>query len=198
MAAVRTRHRTHPNGPRMRPALVAALLGVRGALALLLLLTGVSGWSAQGPTYRLGTGDEIRIQVFGEEDLSLELRLGDSGMISYPFLGEIPVRGMTPAELEMRIIDGLKPDYLVDPSVNVSVLEYRPFFIYGEVEEPGGYPFQPGLTVRQAVALAGGFTERASRRKISLVTDEGNKQPLVELDDRLRPGDTLTVEQSFF
>lgn len=195
-------------GSRLRPRFVSGLrrrhtvagIPLTILLGWTLMLSSIAppAWAATADTYRLGTGDEIRIQVFGEDDLSLELRLGDSGVIAYPFLGEIQVRGLTPAELESRLVDGLKPDYLVDPSVNVSVLEYRPFFIYGEVEEPGGFPFQPGLTVRQAVALAGGFTERASRRKIVLVGDDGRDVGIVPLEHRVRPGDTLTVEQSFF
>jgi polysaccharide export outer membrane protein len=150
--------------------------------------------------YKLGTGDQIRIQVFGEDDLTLELRVGDSGRVSYPFLGDVQVAGLTLAELERAIVDGLKPDYLLDPSVNVSVVEYRPFFIYGEVNKPGGYPFQPGLTVEKAVALAEGFTERASRTRIVVVHDDDPRREKRQaaIGTALRPGDTVTIEQSFF
>lgn len=150
--------------------------------------------------YKLGTGDQIRIQVFGEDDLTLETRVGDSGKVSYPFVGDVQVAGLSLAELERTIVAGLKPDYLLDPSVNVSVVEYRPFFIYGEVKKPGGYPFQPGLTVEKAVALAEGFTERASRNRIVVVHDDdpaGTKQD-ARINTALRPGDTVTIEQSFF
>ena len=92
--------------------------------------------------YQLGSGDQIQVQVFGEEDLSMEVRLSDAGTISYPFLGEIRVAGNTVSQLEAQIVKGLKGDYLVDPSVNVSVVEYRPFYINGEVKTPGGYPYQ--------------------------------------------------------
>jgi len=94
----------------------------------------------------------------------------------------------------------LKGDYLVDPSVNVSVVEYRPFYINGEVKTPGGYPYQPGLTLRKAVALAGGFKERASKTKISLLSERAldGKQRQVGIDEVLNPGDIITVEQSFF
>lgn len=172
------------------------------ALLLIAAVASVSaGWAAQtAPTYKLGTGDEIRIQVYGEDDLLMETRIGDSGVIAYPFIGEIQVAGKTPAEVEAIIVAGLKPDYLVDPTVTVSVVEYRPFFIYGEVEDPGGYPFQPGLTVAQAIALGGGFTERASRQRIFLVRDDDptHQRRQVTLNTPIGPGDTVTVEQSFF
>jgi len=150
--------------------------------------------------YQLGSGDQIQVQVFGEEDLSMEVRLSDAGTISYPFLGEIRVAGNTVSQLEAQIVKGLKGDYLVDPSVNVSVIEYRPFYINGEVKTPGGYPYQPGLTLRKAVALAGGFTERASKTKISLLSERAldGKQRQVGIDEVLNPGDIITVEQSFF
>jgi len=150
--------------------------------------------------YRLGAGDRIEIQVFGEEDLSMEVRLSDVGTISYPFLSEVRVAGNTVNQLEAQIVGGLKGDYLVDPKVNVSVIEYRPFYINGEVDEPGGYPYQPSLTLRKAIALAGGFTERASKTKITVLSEgtlDGKQRP-ISIDDMLSPGDIVTVEQSFF
>jgi protein involved in polysaccharide export with SLBB domain len=151
--------------------------------------------------YRLGSGDELRIQVFDEADLSMEIRLSDAGTISYPFIGELRVLGLTTTELESNIISGLKGGYLIDPKVNVAVLEYRPFYINGEVAEPGAYPFQPGLTLRKAIALAGGFTERASKSKIFAILEGevGNPKPVqMAMDDPVVPGEIITVEQSFF
>lgn len=151
--------------------------------------------------YPLGVGDKIRITVFGEEDLSMEVQLSDAGTISYPFLGEITVLGRTIGGLAERITEGLSDGYLVSPSVSVTVLEYRPFYIHGEVEDPGGYPYQPGLTLQQAVALAGGFTERASRSKFLLLkegaTDE-SEEITIRLTSPVGPGDTVTIEESFF
>jgi len=150
--------------------------------------------------YHLGSGDRIQIQVFDEADLSMEVRLSDAGTISYPFLGEVRVSGNTVSQLEAQIVGGLKGDYLVDPKVNVSVVEYRPFYINGEVEDPGGYPYQPGLTLRKAIALAGGFTERASKSKINVLTEGAGdgRQRQIGMDVMLNPGDIVTVEQSFF
>jgi polysaccharide export outer membrane protein len=149
--------------------------------------------------YRLGSGDLIKIYVLNEENLTTEVRLSDAGTISYPFLGEIQAKGKTVGELEALITQGLKGPYLVDPKVNISVIEYRKFFIGGEVKAPGGYPFQPGLTVQKAVALAGGFTERASSDIVVIHEDDPTHTPRkLSLTSAVRPGDVITVEESFF
>lgn len=172
------------------------------ALLLLTFLIGASTAGAAGDSqYRLASGDVIRISVFGEEDLSFEqIRLNDAGTFSYPFLGEVRANGRTAAEIERIIIQGLKGDYLIDPKVSVSILEYRDFFVNGEVKEPGGYPFKPGLTLRKAVALAGGLTERASEGKISIIREQnGEKRTLkATMDTPIQPGDIITIDQSFF
>ena len=150
--------------------------------------------------YRLGSGDNIKITVFGQSDLSMELLLNDSGKIDYPFLGQIQAAGKTLAQLQQDIYTGLKGDYLVNPNVSVTIVEYRPFFIDGEVKKPGGYPFQPGLTVSKAAALAGGFTERASLSKIFIVrsNDPAQESVRVEPNGLVQPGDIITVRQSYF
>lgn len=159
---------------------------------------------AQGDSisnYRLGSGDVITIQVLGEEDLKREkIRLSDAATISYPILGEIKLFGKTIAELEALIRDGLKGRYLVNPQVTVTINEYRNFFINGQVEKPGGYPFIPGLTVRKAVSLAGGFKERASKDKIFVIRDDDRTQTAKRVDQNavVHPGDIITVEESFF
>ena len=150
--------------------------------------------------YRLSTGDKLRIQVYGEDDLYLETRISDSGIISYPFLGELKVMGLTPSEIEALITGKLKGDYLVNPKVSVDILEYRLFYVNGEVSAPGGFPFQPGITVRKAISLAGGFKERAAKDKIFIIREDSTdaKPSPVGLDDRISPGDIITVEESFF
>jgi len=165
------------------------------------LLISWSSWvSAQDETnYLLGPGDKIIIQVYGEEELKIETQLTDSGYINYPFLGEVMAKGLSIKQLESRIYHGLKGDYFVEPNVFVGMVEYRPFFIHGEVKLPGGYPYQPGMTVNQAVALAGGLTERASKEKI-FITREANKskQENANLNTKVDAGDTITIEQRFF
>ena len=172
-------------------------------LVLLIAVAGVAvAQDAQiSERYRLGAGDVISIRVFSEEDLSFEqIRLSDAATVPYPFLGEVRAKGRTPVELEQLITTGLKDGYLINPRVTVNVIEYRQFYVNGEVDSPGGYPFQPGMTVRKAIALAGGKTDRASGSKmfVNRDGDADGEQRQVELDDRLMPGDILTIEESFF
>ena len=151
--------------------------------------------------YRLSTGDVISITVFGEDDLKKEkTRLTDAGTISYPVLGEIQVRGKTVGELEKILTDGLRGSYLVNPRVAVTIDEYRPYFINGQVANNGSFPYQPGLTVRKAVSIAGGFKERASLSKITIVRDGDatNTSVKVDLNAPVQPGDIITVGESFF
>lgn len=151
--------------------------------------------------YKLGAGDVVSIRVLGEEDLSREkIRLTDTGTIFMPSLGELTVRGKTLGEVERLVVEGLRGRILVNPKVSVSVDEYRPFFINGMVDRPGGYPYQPGLTLRKAAALAGGFKERASMNKLFLIRgdDPSQRQSKVDLNTQIFPGDIITVEESFF
>lgn len=150
--------------------------------------------------YKLGSGDTIKITVFGQEDLSIETLLNDNGKIDYPFLGQLQASGKTLAEFQQTILLGLKGDYLIKPNVSVSIVEYRPFFIDGEINTPGGYPFQPGLTISKAAALAGGFTERASLGKIFIIRSNDPEQKSVNVSPNTSvfPGDIITVKQSYF
>lgn len=173
-------------------------------LLLSVLSFTVSANEAGLTGYRLGAGDLISINVYDEPDLSLEVRIGLSGQISYPLLGDVIVSGLTPKLLEEKLTGGLKGPYLVAPSVNVSILEYRPFYVIGEVKKPGSYPFHPGLTVDRAISISGGFTERASKSSIYVIHDSDVKNATreekqsVELYDVIQPGDVVTIEQSFF
>lgn len=157
--------------------------------------------TAARPDYRMGVGDLIRIQVHGEDDLTLQTRLDDKGTVTYPFLGEIRVVGLSVRQLEGWIATGLKRgEYLIAPDVQVLVLEYRFFYVNGEVKRPGGYPYVPGLTVQKAVTLAGGFTALASERKIYVIREQsanGMKEK-IKLDGTILPGDTLVVEEGLF
>lgn len=155
---------------------------------------------ADSNSYRLGPGDILDIYVYGEDDLKREkLRLSGSGIISYPF-GDVRAVGLTASELERAIENGLKQGYLVNPRVSVIIEQYRPFFIYGQVKRPGAYPFQPGLNVRKAVSLAEGFTELADPDKIYIVRENDPKQQAhkIGLGGEVLPGDTVTVQESFF
>ncbi|PCI50771.1 polysaccharide biosynthesis/export family protein [Thalassolituus oleivorans] len=176
---------------------------------LFVVLFSFSSFAEDG-SYRLGAGDLITISVYDEPDLSQEVRIGLSGDISYPLLGNVRVAGLSPKELEQKLVSGLKGPYLLDPSVTVSILEYRPFYVTGEVEKPGSYAFHPGLTVDKAISIAGGFTERASKNRIYVMHDDSANKPnhkgsdglaakdSIKLFDVVQPGDVITVEQSFF
>ena len=150
--------------------------------------------------YTLGQGDEISIQVFDEPDLTLSTIVGTGGSINYSYLGDVRVAGKSPVELERHIAGLLRDGYLVNPSVNVSVLQYRPFFINGEVRSPGSYAYQPGLTLERAIALAGGLTDRASTRKMFVTKANGgdDKEVRVPMNFRIQPGDTITINEGFF
>ena len=150
--------------------------------------------------YVLGPGDQIQIQVYGEDDLTVKMRIEEHGTLSYPFLGDIKVSGLSVAALQRKIYNGLKGDYLVNPDVRVFILEYRPVYVNGQVRRPGGYPYVPGLTVQKAISLAGGMTDLASTRGLSLIRegDDKNKAVSVTMDSPVGPGDILVVEERFF
>jgi polysaccharide biosynthesis/export protein VpsN len=172
-------------------------------LMLLLVLPAIAEQADSDPSYTLNTGDHVQVTVFEEPDLSISAVLDDTGAISFPLLGELVVRGLTPRQLENRITEGLRGRFLINPRVNVAILEYRPFFVRGEVSNPGGFPFKPGLTVEKAVSMAGGFTPRASKSEFYIVSDdsatgEGEARRSATLSSRIRPGDVINIEQSFF
>ena len=152
------------------------------------------------PAYRLGSGDQIRVIVFGEEDLSGEFFVDGAGSVSLPLVGEVNATGMTVqefrTELEARLADG----YLTDPRVSAEVLNYRPFYILGEVSESGEYPYTDGLTVMNAVARAGGFTYRANTRAVFIQRADASEEVEVTLTPTLRvmPGDTIRIAERFF
>lgn len=150
-------------------------------------------------TYRLGSGDRLRLIVFNHEDLSGEFALDGAGNFAMPLIGEIKAGGLTTREVEQRIQTRLADGYLVDPQVSVEVLNYRPFYILGEVKTPGSYPYQNNMSVLNAVALAGGFSYRAKQGEFLLQRGGSNSQPIVVGGDQaLLPGDIVTVQERFF
>jgi protein involved in polysaccharide export with SLBB domain len=170
-------------------------------LVATLLSLNSAAQNSELSSYKLGSGDMISIRVLGEDDLRRErVRLSDAGTISFAVLGEIRVKGLTVGALEDLITKGLKGRYLLNPQVTITIDEYRNFFVNGMVEKPGGYPFSPGLTVRKAISIAGGFKERAARDKINIIRDDDPSQKIqkVDLNTTVQPGDILTIEESFF
>lgn len=153
-------------------------------------------------SYVLDEGDKIAIQVFDEPDLTMNASVRASGIINYSYLGDIQVSGKTPTQLEQDITAVLEDGYLVNPSVNVTVIEYRPFFINGEVRAPGSYPYQPGLTLDKAIALAGGLTDRASRSRMTVLKPNNgqgaNSAKKAQMQTRIAPGDIISIKEGFF
>lgn len=151
-------------------------------------------------SYVLGAGDKILISVYDEPDLRTEVKINKSGLVSFPFLADIKVTGLTVEELELLITTGLKGDYLIHPQVSVSVIEYRPFFIHGEVKRPGGYAYQDDLRLDKAIALAGGLSARASKSAWRITREVNGKTTTITADIStiILPDDIIKIEQSFF
>ncbi|MBL0709553.1 MAG: polysaccharide export protein [Colwellia sp.] len=163
------------------------------------------GWTTSASAdeiddYRISADDQISITVFNEADLSIKkVRVSGNGTISMPLLGQVAIEGHTVTEVEEKTTKLLLDGYLKKPSVTVTITEYRPFYINGEIKKSGSYPYRKGLTIEKAVALAGGFTERASRSTISLVSESDKRfVKAVALSDKIKPGDVITVSESFF
>ncbi len=150
--------------------------------------------------YKLGTGDRLRVTVFGEEDLSGEFDIDGTGSVALPLIGNQKAAGIDVRALEKNVEKLLADGYLVSPRVSIEVMNFRPFFILGEVNEPGSYPYVNGLTVINAVALAGGFTHRARTDRVIITRGKGdNKEELeAEEDTAVFPGDSLRVTERFF
>jgi len=122
--------------------------------------------SPQPEPYRIGPNDVVRIQVYGEDDLTVERKVGGDGKIDYPLLGLIHVTGQTTEAVQADLTARLGAGYLKQPRVTVSITRHRNFYVSGEVKGAGGYPYEQGLTVQKAISMAGGFTERASKTDI--------------------------------
>ena len=158
------------------------------------------GLTSTSQAYRLGPGDKVRVTTFGEPDLTGEFEINSEGILSFPLVGEVPTRGLSPRELEAKLVALLKDGFLVNPRVNVEVVNYRPFFILGEVTKPGGYPFISSMTVVTAVAIAGGYTPRASKRHMTIVRVIDQKRREIDASEEtpLLPEDIVTVHERFF
>jgi polysaccharide biosynthesis/export protein len=164
---------------------------------------GLYGYAAPMPGqagYTLDSGDRLRIVVFGQDGLTNSYAVDASGNIDMPLVGAVGARGLTTDQLAGRIAERLRDGYIREPHVAVEVEAYRPFFILGEVTQPGQYPYVANMTAETAVAIAGGFTPRASRKSVVL-TRSYYGRPMriaVPLSFPLRPGDTISVQERWF
>jgi polysaccharide export outer membrane protein len=151
--------------------------------------------------YRLGPGDRLRITVFGEATLTGEYQVTDDGSVAFPLIGNVPAAQGPLVALRDVIQTRLAAGYVKDPRVSVEVMTYRPYYILGEVNKPGQYPFVVGLRLDQAVAAAGGFTYRANMGKVFLRRADDNGERTVDLRRQnvtILPGDTLRIGERYF
>lgn len=149
---------------------------------------------------QLAPGDKVRMTVFGEEDMSGEFEIDSTGALAVPLVGEVQAKGLTPRDLEKRVAAKLNEGYLVNARVNIEVLNFRPFFILGEVNKPGSYPWANDMTVINAVALGGGYTPRAKVGSVTLrrANDPERNEVVVPEETKIFPGDVIRVEERFF
>jgi len=147
--------------------------------------------------YQLDSGDQLRVIVFGQDDLSNTYVVDQAGMISMPLIGAVPARGNTTAGIEAAVGKRLRNGFLRNPDVSVEVDRYRPFFAMGEVGAAGQYAFLPGMTVQQAIAVAGGFSARADKFTVTVTRSYGGRVETARLglSDPVMPGDTLYVRE---
>jgi protein involved in polysaccharide export with SLBB domain len=150
--------------------------------------------------YRLGAGDQLRVIVFNEPDLTSQFTVGAQGTVSFPLIGDIKAGNLTVAEFSRALEEALSKGFLKQPKVSIEVLNYRPFFILGEVSRPGTYPYSANLTVLNAVATAGGFTYRADQHKVIVKRANEEHAHAVRLTSSMvvQPGDTITIPERFF
>ena len=182
-----------------RIAAIAALVGVLCACTSGRNLPPLPE-EATGP-YKLGPGDVVRIITFGDQQLSETFRVSDSGNLAVPLLGKVQAEGLSVDQLESSIAAQLVTKGLYrEPSVTVEITTYRPIFVLGEVAKPGQYPYQPGMTVLTAVAVAGGFTYRAVQDSAEILRQSGSRpiDARAEPESLVKPGDVVRVLESRF
>lgn len=178
------------------PASGAAL----GAPAPLEAAPPAAGQRVADQDYRLGSRDKVRIMVYGEPNLSGEFFVSGNGQISFPLIGDVQAANSTVQEFQARLEAALRQGYLKEPRVSVEVLTFRPFYILGEINKPGEYPYSNGLNVLNAVATAGGFTYRAQKKSVRIRRANESEEKTYPLTGDLivSPGDTIRVTERFF
>ncbi len=195
-----------PSGPTDSGGAIGALRNAFGAAGQPAYARGAVDYAAaptpaaHGGVYHLDAGDKLRVVVYGQEGLTNSYAIDAGGSITMPLIGAVPARGRTPAGLASEITAKLRSGFIRDPSVAVEIESYRPFFILGEVAAPGQYPYVPNMSVESAVAIAGGFSPRARRDRVTLThTDNsGPMRVVVPLGTALSPGDTVLVGERWF
>ena len=159
----------------------------------------ISQTRAQLPNmYLLGAGDTIEVLVYQEPDLRTVTKVNQSGLINLPLVGQVKLEGLTIEAASDAIEGKFKDGYLVYPDVTIIIREYRPFFIHGEVHQPGSYKYQAEINLEQAIALAGGLKDRASRSQWNIWRGFPQKPFRAEKGEKILPGDVIKIDKSFF
>ena len=160
-----------------------------------------TGAVSGGDTNKLGPNDRVRIIVFGQPTLTGEYTVDGNGILAFPLIGNIPANGLTTTELQRTITAKLDPQYLINPSVSAEVITRRPFYVIGEVQKPGSYPYVSDMTAVNAVAMAGGFTYRARKNDFYIKRLDQNGRMVripAKAETVLHAGDTLEVRERYF
>lgn len=170
-------------------------------LAFVLGLTVLgSSYASVNDAYELAASDKVRLTVFDEPDLSGEFEVDSQGGIDVPLVGNVKIAGFTLNQAKVELEKAFKDGYLINPKVSLDITTFRPFYILGEVKQPGSYPYASGLTVLNAVALSGGFTYRADKGDITIQREIAGKKVEMEVSEKtlVLPGDVITVDERFF
>jgi polysaccharide biosynthesis/export protein len=153
-----------------------------------------------GRGYRVGAGDKLSIKVVGETDLTGEYVVDATGVLSMPYVQSVPVAGMNTGDIERLIVKRLRAGYLKDPKVSVQAISLRPFYIMGEVTASGSFPYQPGMTVQNAIAIAGGYGTRADHGVVMITRRNANGTATIKapVTTQIYPGDIVFVRERWF
>jgi polysaccharide export outer membrane protein len=179
--------------------LVVAMVSLASAGPAMAQAPVPSPKAEQDVSYTLDSGDRVRLMVFGQKELSGDFVVTGNGTLSLPLIGEVAVKGLTLRQTEAAIINKLQPDFLKNPRVSAEVINYRPFYIIGEVKNPGTYPYVNGMRIVNAVAIAGGYTYRANEREMRITRAKGDGKPeRVRPDTLVLPGDVVEVTERYF
>ncbi len=203
------------HGLRSRPEARARTIFVAHCLLAAICLSGCAGGTALGPASeadqtasiatataspRLQAGEKIRVTVYGEASLSGDYQIDPSGFVSLPLAGTLKAEGLTQSELERELARKLRSEYLRNPKVTVSVVEFRPFYIMGEIQKPGAYPYSSGLNILRAIAVAGGTTYRGSKTTIEIqrAGETEMREYSLTASIPVLPGDIIRIPQRYF
>ena len=161
----------------------------------------VTGDAARAGSYVFWGGEDVKITVYGEDELSGTYNVNGMGRLAFPLIGGVSLRGLTVEQaralLETRLADG----YLKKPSVFIEPITHREFYILGEVRSPGSYDYQEGMTALRAVEIAGGFSNRANTKFVQVLRPRKDASDLYEkkaIEAQIEPGDIILAKEKYF